>query len=260
MRFCPRSNSAIAGESSTFETYVIAELEMKRFTVLAFFLFSVAAFAQNISVHSMDSVAYVNSHTGSLAEAHIALINTSATTQSYIIKRSQVGSTGLVDSNYFCWDLCYPTWVNQSQGYVDINAGAVAYDFSGYAYVMDTAANGQDTIWYTFENINDSTDFLTVQVIYAFSTTFGQGEPVSYTTKIYPNPSNTGRVTMEFAPAPQASTVEVLDVLGKVHAQMNVPAFATKAVWNSQDAAKGVYLLRKRSGHQLENLGKVLVH
>ena len=73
----------------------------------------------------MDSVAHVNSHTGSLAEAHIALQNNSASTQSYLIKRAQVGTTGLVDSNYFCWDLCYPTWVNQSQGYVDINAGAV---------------------------------------------------------------------------------------------------------------------------------------
>ena len=86
----------------------------------------------------MDSVAYVNSHTGSLAEAHIALLNTSASTQSYLIKRMQIGTTGLVDSNYFCWDLCYPTWVNQSQGSVQVNAGAVAYDFSGYAYVMFT--------------------------------------------------------------------------------------------------------------------------
>lgn len=233
---------------------------MKRFIALVALLFSASSFAQNLSVHSMDSVAYVNSHTGSLAEAHIALQNNSASTQSYLIKRAQVGTTGLVDSNYFCWDLCYPTWVNQSQGYVDINAGAVAYDFSGYAYVRDTSANGQDTIWYTFENVNDSTDFLTVQVIYAFSATFGQGEPVSYSTKIYPNPSTTGRVTLEFAPAPQASTVEVLDVLGKVHAQIHVPAYGTKAVWNSQDAAEGVYLLRKRSGSQLENLGKVLVH
>jgi hypothetical protein len=52
----------------------------------------------------------------------------------------------------------------------------------------------------------------------------------------------------------------VLDVLGKVQQVIEIPAFATEAVWLSEDAPKGVYLLRKRSGAQVENLGKVLIH
>lgn len=232
---------------------------MKRIFLFFACVFTASLSAQSLTVHSMDSVAYVNSHTGSLAEGHIALLNTSGSTQSYILKRIEVGNTGLVDSNYFCWDLCYPTWVNQSQGSVQVNAGAVAYDFSGYAYVMDTAANGQDTVWYRFENVADTADFLDVPMIFAFSQTFGQGEPVQIKNKIYPNPSHSGRVTIEFAPLAQVGRVDVLDMLGRVRAQVLVPAYANKVVWNVGDAPKGIYILRRSTGTMQENVGKVLI-
>jgi hypothetical protein len=232
---------------------------MKRLLSIFAFFASFWVHAQSLTVHSMDSVAYVNSHTGSLAEAHIALLNTSASTQSYLIKRMQIGTTGLVDSNYFCWDLCYPTWVNQSQGSVQVNAGSVAYDFSGYAYVMDTSANGQDTVWYRFENVADSTDFLDVQVVYAFSTTFGQTEASPAAARIYPNPSATGRVTLEFAPSSLGGYIEVMDVLGQLHARIPVAPYQTSATWMSHSAPKGVYLLRRNLGQRPETMGKVLI-
>ena len=249
-----------AGMRSTFGSGPFKpSIAMKRilsvFAVAASFL----VHAQSLTIHSMDSVAYVNSHTGSLAEAHIALLNTSASAQSYLIKRTQVGTSGLVDSNYFCWDLCYPTWVNQSQGSVQVNAGAVAYDFSGYAYVMDTSSNGQDTVWYRFENVSDSTDFLDVQVVYAFSRTFGQTEVSPATARIYPNPSATGRVTLEIAPSSIAGHIEVIDVLGQVHARIPVAPFQTSATWMSQSAPKGMYLFRRNLGQRPETLGKVLI-
>lgn len=232
---------------------------MKRFLSVFAVTASFLVHAQSLTIHSMDSVAYVNSHTGSLAEAHIALLNTSTSSQSYLIKRMQVGTTGLVDSNYFCWDLCYPTWVNQSQGSVQVNAGAVAYDFSGYAYVMDTSANGQDTVWYRFENVADSTDFLDVQVVYAFSTTFGQTEEPVAAVRIYPNPSSTGRVTVEFASSSVAGSMDVIDVLGRVQMRIPIAPFQTSATWNSAKAPKGMYLLRRNLGQRLVIMGKVLI-
>jgi len=241
--------------SGSFKPSIAMKRILSVFAVAASFL----VHAQSLTIHSMDSVAYVNSHTGSLAEAHIALLNTSASAQSYLIKRTQVGTSGLVDSNYFCWDLCYPTWVNQSQGSVQVNAGAVAYDFSGYAYVMDTSANGQDTVWYRFENVLDSTDFLDVQVVYAFSRTFGQTEASPATARIYPNPSATGRVTLEIAPSSIAGHIEVIDVLGQVHARIPVAPFQTSATWMSHSAPKGMYLFRRNLGQRPETLGKVLI-
>ena len=231
---------------------------MKRILFLVAFGFSFSLFAQNITLISIG-YGNANSRTESLAEAHVNLQNNASTAESYLLKRVQVGSTGLVDSNYFCWDLCYPTWVNQSQGTVMINPGAVAYDFSGYAYVMDTAANGQDTVWYTFENIADSTDFLTVPVIYFFSPTMGQDESTLSPNKIYPNPNATGCVTMEFTPFSAASSIEVLDVLGRIQAIVEVPAQGTKVVWQTDQVQSGLYLLRRRMGHPQENLGKVLI-
>ncbi len=231
---------------------------MKRISLLFALVLCLGAAAQNLALHSIGH-GIVNSRTGNLAEAHVNLINNGNATHSYTAKRSKVGNTGLVDSNYFCWDLCYPTWVNQSQGTVDIAPGAVAYDFSGYAYVLDTTANGSDTIWYTFENVADSTDFLTVPVLFFFSTTMGQDERTAQPAKIYPNPSYTGRVIVEFDPSPIAGSIDVLDVLGRVHARLRVAPFQSSATWISVQAPKGLYLLRRNLGQNPEILGRVLV-
>ena len=108
------------------------------FFTLFILIFSLKLASQSIVVASKDSIAYVNSISGQQAVGHIALKNISNSSKDYFLVRRKVGSTGLVDSNYVCWDLCYGTFASQSLGNVTIAAGAVAYDFSGYSYVRDT--------------------------------------------------------------------------------------------------------------------------
>ena len=69
-----------------------------------------------------------------VGEGHIELLNVDTIANDYYLKIARVGSTGLVDSNAFCFDLCYGAGTAASMGTVNIASGAVSYDFAGYAY------------------------------------------------------------------------------------------------------------------------------
>lgn len=171
--------------------------------------------AQSLMVASMDSIAYVNSHNGIQATAHISVKNNSTTTKDYKVMRRRIGTTGLVDSNYFCWDLCYPIWANQSQGTVTIAPGATANDFSGYAYVRDSSANGQDSIWYTFVNASDANDSMQVFVVYAFNRYVSNLESTLPLLSAYPQPALVGQRI--YGIPSQALQLEWIDLAGRVH-------------------------------------------
>ena len=170
---------------------------------------------QSLMVTSMDSIAYVNSHNGTQATAHISVKNNSATVKDYRVLRRRIGTTGLVDSNYFCWDLCYPIWANQSQGTVTIAPGATANDFSGYAYVRDTSANGQDSIWYTFVNAADANDSLQVVAVFAFSRYVSNSESSLPLLSLYPQPAKAGQRI--YGIPMHAIKLEWMDLAGRVH-------------------------------------------
>jgi hypothetical protein len=170
---------------------------------------------QSLMVTSMDSIAYVNSHNGTQATAHISVKNNTATSKDYRVVRRRIGTTGLVDSNYFCWDLCYPTWANQSQGTVTIAPGATAYDFSGYAYVRDSSANGQDSIWYTFVNASDANDSIQVTVVYAFNRYVSNSESTLPLLSVYPQPATAGQRI--YGIPMHAIKLEWMDLAGRVH-------------------------------------------
>ncbi|MEY3941641.1 MAG: hypothetical protein ACO31C_01355 [Schleiferiaceae bacterium] len=212
---------------------------MQKFWIsLVFSAVAVTVSAQSLTVASMDSIAYVNSHSGIQATAHIAVTNTSNASKDYQVIRRKVGTTGLVDSNYFCWDLCYPVWANQSQGSVTVGAGATANDFSGYAYVRDSSANGQDTIWYTFVNVADASDSLQVPVVYAFNRYVSTPEAAPAALRLFPVPARAGQ---RIYGLPQnAVQVTWIDVLGRtaatvrVAADGSVPAPAARGIWMAQ--------------------------
>ena len=144
----------------------------------------------------------------------------------------------MVDSNYFCWDLCYPVWANQSQGTVTIGAGSTANDFSGYAYVRDTSANGQDTIWYTFINNADATDSLQVQVVYGFNRYVASPEAEVQVLQLYPSPARSG--SLMFGLPSDAVRVEWVDALGRVAMTAPVGSDGSVAVPNQ----RGLWLAR----------------
>jgi len=211
---------------------------MQKYWILSLALVSAQlASAQSLMVVAMDSIAYVNSHNGIQATAHISVKNSSASVKDYRVLRRRIGTTGLVDSNYFCWDLCYPTWANQSQGTVTIAPGATANDFSGYAYVRDSSANGQDSIWYTFVNASDASDSLQVRVVYAFNRYVSNSESELPLLSVYPQPALAGQRV--YGIPTQALKLEWMDLAGRVHEAISHNDGSILA-----PSAQGIWILR----------------
>jgi hypothetical protein len=211
---------------------------MQKYWILSLALLSAQlACAQSLMVVAMDSIAYVNSHNGIQATAHISVKNSSASVKDYRVLRRRIGTTGLVDSNYFCWDLCYPTWANQSQGTVTIAPGATANDFSGYAYVRDTSANGQDSIWYTFVNAADANDSLQVSVVYAFNRYVSNSESALPLLSVYPQPAFAGQRV--YGIPTNALKLEWMDLAGRVHEAISQNDGSVLA-----PSAQGIWILR----------------
>lgn len=215
----------------------------KQLIALLFAALATAVSAQSLTVVSMDSVVYANSHSGIQATAHIALQNTTTASKDFKVIRRKVGSTGLVDSNYFCWDLCYPVWANQSQGTVSIGAGGISYDFSGYAYVRDTSANGQDTIWYTFVNDSDSNDSVQVPVIFAFNRYVSTPERDLPLVALFPTPARANQRV--FGLPSGALRVEWIDALGRVHSSVAVAEDGSVLA----PSQRGIWLARVEFAH-----------
>ena len=175
--------------------------------------FGIASAQSSLQVASMDSVVRGNSYSSGQLTGHINLRNTSSSSKDYYARRAKVGSSPVVDSYYFCWDLCYPTWSSSSMGTVTIPAGGVANDFSCYIYLKAAGLTGVDTIWYTFKNAADANDTLRVGVAWELSTTFSLDEAITGAA-VWVDAN--GLLRLETAPWMEDVTeVIVFDVLGR---------------------------------------------
>ncbi len=224
--------------------------------------FSLQVSGQSLILDSKDSIACVNSMVGEQAKGDITLKNISSSSKDYYLVRSKVGSSGLVDSNYFCWDLCYPTFAGQSQGTVTIAAGAVAYDFSGYAYVRDTNAVGQDTVWYTVINATDASDTLRIYMVYCFSKTFDLPDNAKEYCSIFPNPVGNESLNIALSPLNISSELLIVDLRGLIVSRVSIAPSADRIIFNPYDYGlkPGMYSLQRNSSMGIWNLEKLIVH
>ncbi len=179
--------------------------------------FGIASAQSSLQVASMDSVVRGNSYASGQLTGHINLRNTSSSSKDYYARRAKVGSSAVVDSNYFCWDLCYSTFASSSLGTVAIPAGGVANDFSCYIYLKAAGLTGADTIWYTFTNAADANDTLRVGVAWELSTTFSLEEALAGAA-VWSDAN--GLLRAESAPwMDDVTEVFVFDVLGRESAR-----------------------------------------
>lgn len=234
----------------------------KSIIFFSFSFFSIYLSGQSLILESKDSIAYVNSIVGEQAKGDITMKNISSSSKDYYLVRSKVGSSGLVDSNYFCWDLCYPTFAGQSQGTVTIAAGAVAYDFSGYAYVRDTNAVGQDTVWYTVINATDASDTLRIYMVYRFSKTFDLPDDYQEKFSVFPNPVGNESLNVMFSTLNISSELLIVDLRGLIVSRVSIAPSSDHIILNPYDYGlkPGIYSLQRNSSLGMWNFGKLIVH
>ena len=205
---------------------------------------------QTLQITSMDSLVRGNStHTG-IMSGHITVKNTSTVTNNYYVKRAKVGHTAaFVDSSYFCWDLCYPYWVDQSQGTVTIAPGQTASDFSAYVYLPANGVAGQDTIWYTFFNAANASDSLRTFIVWSIDATYSHGENSVLATRAYPQPAGTD-VTLDFSlPSRVEGCLSLVDAQGRSVLQKLYPSMSIRLSLSTADLPQGQYfVVREEEG------------
>ena len=224
---------------------------LSSWTLLFFGLFLYAPLqGQTLQITSMDSLVRGNStHTG-IITGHITVKNTATVTNNYFVKRAKVGQTAaFVDSNYFCWDLCYPYWVNQSQGTVTIAPGQTASDFSAYVYLPANGVAGQDTIWYTFFNAANASDSLRTFIVWSIDASYSHGENSIVATRAYPQPAGL-YVTFDFSlPSRVEGSLSLVDLHGRSVMQKAYPSMSTRLSLSTAELPQGQYFaVREEEG------------
>ncbi|MGY8965166.1 MAG: T9SS type A sorting domain-containing protein [Flavobacteriales bacterium] len=218
---------------------------------------ALASSGQSLSLHHVDSLVVVNPNSMPYGLGHIQLINSDTIAHDYYLKVARLGSTGLVDSNSFCFDLCYGAGTTTSMGTVNIASLAISYDFSGYAYVLNSNV-GLDTIWYTFFNALDPNDSLQVPLAFSFDATASQNESVKTTVSIYPNPAR-DVLFVNYPATSLSSRLVLIDMTGRrVRSQELLPNSVSSRL-SLHGLNQGMYLLVRQSEGKQVTFGKVAI-
>jgi len=153
--------------------------------------------AQNLTIKDLDdndvgggNIVVNGVPTDILLELGLKITNNSATSMDIKVKKEEVSViTGSI--NYFCWGSCYTPDVFVSPNFITIDAGAT----EGHGFKGDYKSNGiegETSIRYTFFDMNNTSDEVSVLVKYNIQTATNVGEinnSENYISKVYPIPA-----------------------------------------------------------------------
>jgi hypothetical protein len=213
------------------------DIEMKK-ALLTFFSF-ITMFAvqgQSLEVTEMDTVLEVNSTAMADYGFSIKVKNISSGDVEVYARRAYHEMDCAYDSGYFCWDYCYGADVDNSIGFIEIQAGAVSSSFSGHVYSPTTGNTCVDSTRYVFYNGKDANDSVSVWVTISAGPTVGTIELTVSESRVYPNPAN-NVLNIE---TQKEGEFRLFNTLGEEVKRMNViPGQNAVSV---ADFANGIYL------------------
>ncbi len=219
-------------------------------------MLSASVQAQNLQLNSHDANTDANSTYLHEVKAGVQLTNT-GTSANYDVARIFNGSTGVLDSNYFCWDLCYGVGVDSSFiGGVYLENNVSNSDFYIGVYIRGDNAMAQDSLVYRFYHPTNPNDNLDVTFYISVSPTASTVEAVARPVKVYPNP---------------ASDVIYVETQGVVNGQVRIMNLAGVTVRNLpmddsdrmridiSDLPAGVYMLQTFNAGQVKDAQRIVI-
>lgn len=259
---------------------------MKKLLLFALSICAISTFAQSalqITDHGGNNVtngvatlAGPNSPTDLFAklQQEFTITNTGSTSIDVKCKRYEMSALS-GSSNYHCFgQTCYS----------DINAGAASLfptpsdaeylDYitvaSGsatnvYTYIKPKAAVGSASFRFVLYDSNNSSDSVFVDVTFSVWDSSNGIDDLKndLSAKVQPNPANAAtRLVLSGNKNESGSlTVEVMDLLGKRHQNIQVPASQQSVEINTSDLNAGIYLLSiKKEGELIRTSRLVVKH
>ncbi len=151
--------------------------QMLKNSLLLYFLiaFFPKMFAQNLNLYdfddkvvSNDTVYFEGNTNDNLLEIGFKITNSGTSAINVKVKKEEIS---IIDGteNYFCWKECYTPDIFVSPDFLTIEAGATN-DRSFKGDYKPNQNNGESEILYTFFNVDDTQDTVSVLVIYDITT------------------------------------------------------------------------------------------
>lgn len=212
--------------------------------------------AQNLQINNYDAYTEANSSYLHEVKAHVDISN-NGSDATYDVARIYNGSTGIADSNYFCWDLCYGVGTDSSNfGGVFLENGVRNTDFYIGVYIRGNGVTGQDSLIYRFYNSADPSDSLDVTFYINVSPTISIEENAADAVTVYPNPAND--VIYVSAPEVNSGTVRLMNLAG-VTVRNQVLNGADRVRLDVRDVPAGVYMIQTISSGQVLDAQRVVI-
>ncbi|MEN8225324.1 MAG: T9SS type A sorting domain-containing protein [Bacteroidota bacterium] len=193
--------------------------------------------------------------------SHVYVTNNSANAIDVNVARNQISMAS--DSSYsmFCWYVCWSPTTDTSLQHVTIDPGVTLEDdFSGHYY--PNYAPGEAIIAYTFYDLHNPDDKVTVNVHYVLSLA-GLSEEILANTGFsapYPNPSSSF-VSFDYDIPAEANRAEILitNLLGAVVYEASLEGNIGTLKIDVSDFTEGIYFATLKLDQEIVTTQKVLV-
>lgn len=218
--------------------------------------FSTNVLGQNLQLNSIDAYTEANSTYLHEVKAHVGITNLGADA-TYDVAQIFNGSTGIADSNYFCWDLCYGVGTDSSSfGGVYLATGVRNTDFYIGIYIRGNNATNQDSLKYRFYNAADPSDSLDITFYVSVSPTASTVEVEARKVLVYPNPAN----DVVYVSTDQFTngTIRLTNLAGVTVRKADING-SDRVALDVSEVPSGVYMLQTVSNGSVQDAQRVVI-
>jgi hypothetical protein len=191
-------------------------------------------------------------------QARINVTNNTSSAMDILVKKIVVDTlTGT--SNYFCWGVCYPAWVYEAQGPVNLEAGATTEGFYG-DYVPE-GIPGKSHIMYVWWDAANPDDSVAVTVEFNASPA-GIDDQANATaiTKVYPNPAiSFVNFDYRFNNTATDSRIIISNILGAEIMEVELNGYEGTKRINVSELTEGIYFYNVISNDRLIETKKLII-
>lgn len=221
--------------------------------------------AQNLILYDLDgnvisneTVYYEGNTNDNLIEMGLKVTNNGQTAINVKVKKEEVSITDGTE-NYFCWKECYAPNIFVSPDFLTIESGATN-DRSFKGDYKPNQKDGESSIRYTFFNMDDEQDMVTVLVVYNVSspTSVSQLGNKSQVSKPYPVPANEF-VTIEYKlDRTDGVKLEIFNLQGLKTEERLIKQAKGEFILFSDKYKSGIYLYQFTQNGKVIDSGKFI--
>jgi hypothetical protein len=190
---------------------------------------------------------------------YIAITNTSDMDRLIKVKRNVIQQPANTE-NWFCWELCFTPWADESPDGLVIAAGETSNDFIGY--FGPNGVEGTLIIEYCWFDANDPSIESCATVQFTSEATSSAGAVLNAASMLgaaFPNPA-VSQVSFNYDfPANQQAEIVIYDLLGSVVVLQRVQQLAGRFDLDVSSLNAGVYVYAMRANGETIATRKMVI-